>query len=112
MASQVIDPTLGDRYNTSEALRCIQIGLLCAQDDPRMRPTMASVVLMLNSNTVDLSKPSYPAFFVQGSTTTENYVAPQDVESDPHKRECFTENKKKSSSLSINSVSISELDPR
>ncbi|XP_020080798.1 cysteine-rich receptor-like protein kinase 8, partial [Ananas comosus] len=28
LASQVIDPTLGDRYNTSEALRCIQIGLL------------------------------------------------------------------------------------
>ncbi|XP_047940991.1 cysteine-rich receptor-like protein kinase 44 [Salvia hispanica] len=51
-----IDPILGN--GLQEMLRCMHIGLLCVQEDPRMRPTMAEVVIMLGSSTVALPVPS------------------------------------------------------
>ncbi|KAJ0983258.1 hypothetical protein J5N97_011513 [Dioscorea zingiberensis] len=62
--SEILDPSLGDRWPRSEALRCIQIGLLCVQEDPASRPSMSMVGLMLNSYSVSLSAPSKPAFCV------------------------------------------------
>ncbi|GKV50471.1 hypothetical protein SLEP1_g57171 [Rubroshorea leprosula] len=44
-------------------MRCIHIGLLCVQENVAERPTMASVVLLLNSNSTSLPVPSQPAFF-------------------------------------------------
>ncbi|KAK2452476.1 putative receptor protein kinase [Trifolium repens] len=61
--TNIIDPTLvNDSVN--EIMRCIHIGLLCVQENAASRPTMASVVLMLNSHSLPLSRPSEPAFFV------------------------------------------------
>ncbi|KAJ0983391.1 hypothetical protein J5N97_011646 [Dioscorea zingiberensis] len=62
--SEILDPSLGDRWPRSEALRCIQIGLLCVQEDPASRPSMSMVGLMLNSYSVSLQAPSKPAFCV------------------------------------------------
>ncbi|KAH9803046.1 G-type lectin S-receptor-like serine/threonine-protein kinase [Citrus sinensis] len=45
---ELIDKSLEDTYSLSEALRCIQVGLLCVQQRPEDRPNMASVVLMLS----------------------------------------------------------------
>ena len=45
-----------------EIMRCIQVGLLCVQESARSRPSMPSVVSMLNSEIVDLPTPSKPAF--------------------------------------------------
>lgn len=39
-----------------EVLRCIQIGLLCVQENDKDRTTMSAVVLMLNSEIVLLPK--------------------------------------------------------
>ncbi|CAJ2652321.1 unnamed protein product [Trifolium pratense] len=66
-AASIIDPSL---YNSSrnEILRCIHIGLLCVQDNVAKRPTMATIVLMLNSYSVTLSIPSEPAFFMDTRT--------------------------------------------
>ena len=58
----MIDPTLRDG-STSEIMRCIHIGLLCVQENVADRPTMASVMLMLNSYSLSLPIPSHPAFF-------------------------------------------------
>ncbi|PIA58480.1 hypothetical protein AQUCO_00500428v1 [Aquilegia coerulea] len=63
-ALELIEPSLEDRYSRTEVMRCIHIGLLCVQEDMRMRPTMASVVLMLNSNFATMPLPSTPGFFV------------------------------------------------
>jgi len=38
------------------------MGLLCVQEDPTNRPTMATIVLMLNSHSVTLPLPKQPAF--------------------------------------------------
>ncbi|XP_002518555.2 cysteine-rich receptor-like protein kinase 10 [Ricinus communis] len=61
---EVMDPVIKDSYSRNEVLRCIQIGLLCVQEDPADRLTMATVVLMLNSFSVTLPVPQQPAFFI------------------------------------------------
>lgn len=46
-----------------EILKMLQIGLLCVQEDPASRPTMSSVVALLqNDPTVALPEPRKPAF--------------------------------------------------
>ena len=64
----MIDPIL--RSNSSpirDIMRCIHIGLLCVQENVTDRPTMASIVLMLNSFSLTLPVPSEPAFFMHSS---------------------------------------------
>ncbi|XP_048447020.1 cysteine-rich receptor-like protein kinase 10 [Pyrus x bretschneideri] len=62
---ELLDPCLRNSYSRTEVIRCIHIGLLCVQEDPADRPTMQSVVLMLNSYSVTLPLPQQPAFFLQ-----------------------------------------------
>ncbi|KAJ0081479.1 hypothetical protein Patl1_10997 [Pistacia atlantica] len=61
--TNLIDPTLSVG-SKNEMIRCIHIGLLCVQENVVDRPTMASVVVMLNSNSLSLQLPSEPAFFM------------------------------------------------
>ncbi|KAM5564604.1 putative receptor-like protein kinase [Rosa sericea] len=62
-SSNLIDPMLRTG-STPEIMRCIHIGLLCVQQSIADRPTMALVIQMLTSNSVDLPVPSQPAFFM------------------------------------------------
>jgi hypothetical protein len=48
-----------------EVSRCVQIGLLCVQDDPSSRPFMAAVVFMLENRTTPLPTPKQPSYFAQ-----------------------------------------------
>jgi hypothetical protein len=57
--------------STIEMLRCIHIGLLCVQDNVANRPTMASVLLMLNDDSITLSVPKKPAFLIDKSTISD-----------------------------------------
>ncbi|KAH7660819.1 Non-specific serine/threonine protein kinase protein [Dioscorea alata] len=43
-------------------MRCINIGLLCVQEKPEDRPSMASVVFMLSNDDAPLPKPKEPGF--------------------------------------------------
>ncbi|WRX26367.1 hypothetical protein QQP08_018861 [Theobroma cacao] len=52
----LIDPTLRDGWR-NEMMRCIHIGLLCVRENVADRPTMATVVLMLNSFSISLALP-------------------------------------------------------
>ncbi|XP_042497666.1 uncharacterized protein LOC122076436 [Macadamia integrifolia] len=61
---QLMDPFLLESCCTSELLRCIQIGLLCVQQDAKQRPTMSSVFVMLKSETLDLPRPQQPGFSI------------------------------------------------
>ncbi|KAL6282131.1 hypothetical protein ACE6H2_013060 [Prunus campanulata] len=65
---ELLDLSMRDSYSRSEVIRCMHIGLLCVQEDPADRPTMKSVVLMLNSYSVTLPLPEQPAFFLRSRT--------------------------------------------
>ncbi|KAJ8773838.1 hypothetical protein K2173_008301 [Erythroxylum novogranatense] len=58
-ALEVIDPAVEESYLPDEALRCIQIALLCVQEDVMDRPTMLDVVFLLN-NDMPLPYPRQP----------------------------------------------------
>ena len=59
---EVVDPSLGEDYSRNEVFRCIQIGLLCAQEFSADRPSMSLVFLMLNSPAMPLQDPLPPAY--------------------------------------------------
>lgn len=59
----IIDPTLTS-CSKPEMVRCIHIGLLCVQEKVAKRPTMSTILLMLNSYSITLPRPSQPAFLL------------------------------------------------
>ncbi|URE33699.1 receptor-like protein kinase [Musa troglodytarum] len=69
-AMQVVDQSVIDQCQPQEVLRCMHIGLLCVQEDPAQRPSMASITLMLNSYSVGLPTPSAPAFVTRSITVS------------------------------------------
>lgn len=97
-----MDLTLQGSYSINEVTRCIHIGLLCVQEDPAKRPTMATIELLLNSFSISLALPLQPAFFVHSGT--EPGMPRIQQESDRP-----TGN---STPLSVNEMSITELYPR
>ena len=66
-ANEIIDPSLNN-ISQNEIMRCIHIGLLCIQENLIDRPTMASVAVMLSSDSIALSIPSKPAYFIGTGT--------------------------------------------
>ncbi|XP_076919269.1 G-type lectin S-receptor-like serine/threonine-protein kinase At4g27290 [Bidens hawaiensis] len=60
---QLVDRCLGEPFNVSQVLRSIHVGLLCVQRRPEDRPTMASAILMLESEG-PLPSPKEPGFYV------------------------------------------------
>ncbi|KAL7212053.1 hypothetical protein ACSBR2_014837 [Camellia fascicularis] len=109
IASNIIDPTLRDGSGSlREMIRCIHIGLLCVQENVAARPTMAVVVLMLNSFSLTLSPPSEPAFFVHSSIGPE-LPLPQEYNSSSSES---SHSKSKATLVSVNEASITELYPR
>ncbi|KAL8259082.1 hypothetical protein R6Q59_027035 [Mikania micrantha] len=70
-ATDMIDPVLlVEASSLQEIMRIIHIALLCVQNNVADRPTMASVVLMLNSSSLTLQLPYEPAFFMRSSSIT------------------------------------------
>lgn len=93
---ELIDPVCGEEYDAQEVLKCINVGLLCVQEDATDRPTMESVISMLDGDSSSLPKPNMPAFSI--STRTSRIACPAAV--------AETENN------SVNQVTISTPAPR
>ncbi|CAL1378023.1 unnamed protein product [Linum trigynum] len=56
----------------NEALKCIQIGLLCIQENPRDRPSMLEVASMIyNNDSSQLPSPNRPAFYYKFQEAAE-----------------------------------------
>ncbi|XP_006356901.1 G-type lectin S-receptor-like serine/threonine-protein kinase SD1-1 isoform X1 [Solanum tuberosum] len=91
---EVIDAQLRQSCNQSEVQRSAHVSLLCVQQCPEDRPSMASVVLMLGSD-VTLPLPKEPGFFNGRSQSTE-----ADTSSSKH------------GETSVNELSITQLDAR
>ncbi|KAF3332965.1 Cysteine-rich receptor-like protein kinase 25 [Carex littledalei] len=68
--AEVIDRCLWDKCPKDQVSRCIQIGLLCVQNNCQKRPSMEAVLEMLNSKT-HLPTPSLPAFFKDSQRQSE-----------------------------------------
>lgn len=60
----LLDSSLDIPESGEEISRCINIALLCAQENAADRPTMSAVVSMLTSGAASLPAPRPPAFFL------------------------------------------------
>jgi hypothetical protein len=60
--SELISPTLTEAPQR-QVERCIQVGLLCVQENPADRPVMSDVVAFLTTASVILPEPKQPANF-------------------------------------------------
>ncbi|KAK9074273.1 hypothetical protein SSX86_006870 [Deinandra increscens subsp. villosa] len=70
--TDIIDPILKTGSNSLRDIsRCVHIGLLCVQEKVVNRPTMATVVLMLNSFSFALPMPLKYAFFIHNNIHPE-----------------------------------------
>ena len=77
---ELLDPTIRGSFSKNEVIRCIHIGLLCVQEDPANRPTMAIVNLMLESYSVSLQLPQQPALLLRSRVNRKTPTKePQDA---------------------------------
>ncbi|XP_047167227.1 cysteine-rich receptor-like protein kinase 44 isoform X2 [Vigna umbellata] len=107
-ALNIIDPSLNNN-SRNEILRCIHIGLLCVQENLIDRPTMATIILMLNSYSLSLPIPAEPAFYM--NSRTRSFPEMQSWEYNSRERGS-SEPILKSAQESENEASITELYPR
>ncbi|XP_028063440.1 G-type lectin S-receptor-like serine/threonine-protein kinase At4g27290 isoform X4 [Camellia sinensis] len=70
---KLFDVFMEDAVPTSEVFRCIQVALLCVQQHPEDRPTMSSVLLMLDSENPVLPMPKQPGFYSERVITNIDY---------------------------------------
>nr|XP_043625628.1 putative receptor-like protein kinase At4g00960 [Erigeron canadensis] len=114
--SDMIDPILKTGTGSlRDIIRSIHIGLLCVQENVSNRPTMASVILMLNSFSITLPMPAAPAFFMHSNIDPEmpplrEYSS--STESSGLEKSNISKSRSRSSQLSVNDVSISDFVPR
>ncbi|KAK6236906.1 hypothetical protein SCA6_012243 [Theobroma cacao] len=64
---EFMDPTLDDTASSCKLLRCMQIALLCVQENANDRPTMLEVSSMLRNETTPVAIPKRPAFSTKHS---------------------------------------------
>ncbi|XP_034892304.1 cysteine-rich receptor-like protein kinase 26 [Populus alba] len=79
----LIDPILKRVVSRRDVLiRCFHIGLLCVQEKVADRPTMASVILMLSSDSFVLPLPSRPPYCMHSAMEEQETSRPaQDIPS-------------------------------
>jgi serine/threonine protein kinase len=112
--ADAVDASLGGRYPENEVFSCVQIGLLCVQENPADRPDISAVVLMLSSNSTSLQTPSKPAFFFGSGSIASLDAAGGHAFFGGRGSEvaAISSNKMSSNPVSENEVTISELQPR
>nr|POE95698.1 g-type lectin s-receptor-like serine/threonine-protein kinase [Quercus suber] len=59
---EFMDPTLDDTTSSCKLIRCMQIALLCVQENAIDRPSMLEVSSMLKNETIVVTNPKKPAF--------------------------------------------------
>ncbi|KAI3680579.1 hypothetical protein L6452_35352 [Arctium lappa] len=67
---ELMDPTLVETCCEDEVMRCINIGLLCVQEDVDARPHMASVLNLLNNYSITLPSPTTPPRYLPKTPTS------------------------------------------
>ncbi|PKI18248.1 hypothetical protein CRG98_049478, partial [Punica granatum] len=62
---EFIDPSLVDSASSCKLTRCLQIALLCVQENPMDRPSMLEISSMLRNGTSEITSPKRPAFSIK-----------------------------------------------
>ena len=90
-----MDSSLDDSSLSCKLMACLQVALLCIQENPVHRPTMLEVSSMLKSETAAMPAPLRPAFSIKSheDEEQEKFSTKQDI-------------------LSVNEATISDLVPR
>lgn len=101
----LLDMNLRDSYSRVEVMRCIHVGLCCVQEDPVQRPTMQTIVLMLNSHSITLEPPERPAGYI--SRTHQSLIPTKEFDNSD---KSTTTNQ--SASASVDDASITQVYPR
>ncbi|GMN26108.1 hypothetical protein TIFTF001_047781 [Ficus carica] len=69
--------TLMENVPASGMLKCIHVGLLCVQNRPEDRPSISSVLFMLDSKNASLPQPKQPEFYTERSFIDTDSSLPQ-----------------------------------
>ncbi|KAI9126923.1 hypothetical protein K1719_002519 [Acacia pycnantha] len=101
---ELLDPSLRDYCSRNEVIKCIHLSLLCIQENPALRPTIQSIMVMLSSNSVTLSDPQEPPFYIGRHRTDSNNPAIFENSSD--------QSTSKSAQRSVDEDPITDLYPR
>ncbi|CAL4992783.1 unnamed protein product [Urochloa decumbens] len=103
--SQMLPRSL-DGYGRTQALRCTHVGLLCVQPDPDDRPDISTVVFMLTRDSMKLKLPAQPAFYFGRESPPTSLSDGQSTS--VYGRSGFIVKQ----GVSVNEITITELDPR
>ncbi|GAB2298139.1 hypothetical protein Dimus_032211 [Dionaea muscipula] len=102
----LVDGKLLSHADTDMILRCINVALLCVQENDVLRPNMSSVVPMLSSHSITLPHPSRPPFVFSMDDTKARTLS----------HYCSINESNQSNDMSgtrsANEVSVSTLGPR
>ncbi|KAH9608351.1 hypothetical protein KSS87_017805 [Heliosperma pusillum] len=96
---EFVDETIRNSCSINEVKKCMHLGLMCVQESVDERPTMATIVVMLDNQSISLPMPHQPAFFIRSITESSTG---KDIGSD----------QSTSVPWSMNEVSVSEVEPR
>lgn len=99
MLLSILCPSIKENYSDTEFIKCIQISLLCVQQNPDARPIMTTVVSYFSTNLIELPIPQEPAFFVHDRMDPATFAQESSVNQSLNK-------------FSVNKMSISEFHPR
>ena len=76
---ELIDPSMRDNCDPLQAVKCVNVGLLCVQEITNDRPTMSDVVVMLSNETATIPMPKKPAFTIHRSTQMSSMYSNNEV---------------------------------
>lgn len=92
---ELVDPDLGSEYSTEEAMVMLNVGLLCTNASPTLRPTMSQAVSMLEGWTDIQDLLSDPGYSAVSSNSKYRSI-----------RNHFWQNPSQTQSMSIHSIYI------
>ncbi|XLT33184.1 hypothetical protein HN873_064476, partial [Arachis hypogaea] len=63
-ALSILDQKIKGNYLEIEVIKCIQVGLLCVQENPDVRPPMITIISYLDNHLIEMPSPQEPAFML------------------------------------------------
>nr|GMD23279.1 cysteine-rich receptor-like protein kinase 3 [Ipomoea batatas] len=101
---EAVDASLEERAR-EEATRQLQIGLVCVQASPELRPSMSAVVKMI-SGEQDIPEPTQPPFLTSNSAAGSSSSYPKRGVITPYSQPAS------STQSSVNTMTESWIEPR
>ena len=101
---ELLDSSIRNSCSGNEVIKCIHISLLCIQENPSLRPTIQSIMVMLSSHTISMPAPQQPAFLFDRQGIDSMIGATPENNSD--------QSTSRFMQLSVDQDPISDLHPR